>query len=180
MKELEFQPKRVGFMAWVCQVKLPGKPGIYHPVKGRTEGGTKRKANKAHKRLLRSYTVQSGISTPGEVIEREIPPLPKDAPRWVDTDLPRPSGGHGLSKEIRDDAVVLPLDKVSEPIPMTKGRAWDNLLSSRVIRGASMEMPLSDNHLVRKAKAKKVIERAMLCASSLDESDHFDYESEEE
>jgi hypothetical protein len=89
MKELQFRPEKMGFLAWECRVKMPGRPNRYYPVRALTKRGAKRKATKAHNRLLSSYTYRSGLSKRGKTITKEIPELPPDAPRVVDTDGPR-------------------------------------------------------------------------------------------
>ena len=92
MKELEFRPTKIGFMAWICKVKMPGKPNEYYEVRSLTKRGSIRKAKNAHIDLLASYTYQSGLPKRGKTITKEIPELPPDSPRTVDTDFPRLAG----------------------------------------------------------------------------------------
>jgi hypothetical protein len=104
MKELNFQPTKSGFMAWVCKVKMPGKPNKYYEVRAWTQRGAIRKANKAHADLLASYIYQSGISKQGNAIVEEIPPLPPDSPKWVDTDRPRRISSE--NKALKDSSIT--------------------------------------------------------------------------
>jgi hypothetical protein len=90
VKELEFRPKKVGFLAWECRVKMPGRPNKYYTVRAWTQRGALRKAIKAHANLLKSYTYRSGLSKRGKTITKEIPELPPDAPKRLDTRFPRP------------------------------------------------------------------------------------------
>lgn len=109
MKELQFRPEKVGFLAWECKVKMPGRPNKYYTVRAWTQRGVLRKAMKAHADLLASYTYKSGLSKRGKTITKEIPELPPDAPRWVDTSRPRPSHPNGI-KPLEDEAITASVD----------------------------------------------------------------------
>ena len=104
-----FDPTKVGFLAWECSVKMPGKPNQFYTVRAWTRKRCLKKANKAHADLLASYTYRSGLAKRGQTITEKVPEVPPDAPRYVDTDRPRPSHPNGI-KPLEDEAVTAKVD----------------------------------------------------------------------